>query len=222
MHLLLIEDDRELLNLLQRGFNDEGISVSTASNFHDGRLQALLGEPDVIVLDVMLPGGDGFDLCRQIREHGKTTPVLMLTALAAVDDRVKGLEGGADDYLTKPFAIRELLARVHALARRPPALSDDTFDLEDLHVELRSHRVTRGGRRIRLTAKEWDLLEFFVRHHDAVIDRASISAYVWDENHDPFSHVLEVLIGRLRRKIDDDYAPRLIHTIRGAGYRFGL
>ncbi|HEX5419787.1 MAG TPA: response regulator transcription factor [Gammaproteobacteria bacterium] len=222
MHLLLIEDDRELLNLLQRGFNDEGISVSTASNFHDGRLQALLGEPDVIVLDVMLPGGDGFDLCRQIRQHGKTTPVLMLTALAAVDDRVKGLEGGADDYLTKPFAFRELLARVHALARRPPAFSDDTFDLEDLHVELRSHRVTRAGRRIRLTAKEWDLLEFFVRHHDAVIDRASISAYVWDENHDPFSNVLEVLIGRLRRKVDDNFAPRLIHTIRGAGYRFGL
>jgi two-component system copper resistance phosphate regulon response regulator CusR len=146
----------------------------------------------------------------------------MLTARAALDDRVRGLEGGADDYLTKPFAFRELLARVRALDRRPAALAGDAFELADLQADLLSRRVTRAGRSIRLTAKEWELLEFFIRHRDAVIDRARISAYVWDENHDPFSNVLEVLIGRLRRKVDDGFTPRLIHTVRGAGYRFGL
>jgi len=221
MHLLVIEDDEELLSLLRRGFGDEGIELSTAGDFYDGKLKSVLGEFDVIVLDVMLPGGTGFDLCAHIRERGVTTPVLMLTARAAVDDRVRGLEEGADDYLTKPFAFRELLARVRALARRPPALADDRFELENLEVDLRSRRVERGGRTIRLTAKEWDLLEFFIRHVDAVVDRSSISAYVWDSNHDPFSNVLEVLVGRLRRKIDDDFEPKLIHTIRGAGYRFG-
>jgi two-component system copper resistance phosphate regulon response regulator CusR len=222
MHVLFIEDDAELLNILQRGFLDERIHVSTARNFADGQLQVELGEFDVIVLDVMLPGGSGFELCDAIRREGYTTPVLMLTALAAIDDRVKGLEGGADDYLTKPFAFRELLARVRALARRAAALTEDCFDLEDLHVELGSRRVVRAGRSVRLTTKEWDLLELFVRHHDTVIDRAAISAYVWDENHDPFSNVVEVLIGRLRRKIDADHPVRLIHTIRGAGYRFGV
>jgi len=221
MHMLVIEDDSELLNILRRGFEDEGFDVSTAATFHDGALQAEFGEFDVIVLDVMLPGGSGFDLCRRIRSHGVTTPVLMLTARGAVEDRVRGLEAGADDYLAKPFAFRELLARVRALGRRPPALVDDRFQLEDLEVDLRSRRVARGGSTIRLTAKEWDLLEFFVRHTDAVVDRASISVYVWDDNHDPFSNVLEVLIGRLRRKIDDGFTPKLIHTIRGAGYRFG-
>jgi two-component system copper resistance phosphate regulon response regulator CusR len=222
MHVLLIEDDIELLDILQRGFHDESIHASAASNFGDGRLQAQIGQFDVIVLDVLLPGGSGFELCREMRSEGLTTPVLMLTALAAIDDRVKGLEGGADDYLTKPFAFRELLARVRALARRAAALAEESFDLGDLHNDLRSRRVTRGGRTIQLTAKEWELLELFVRHRDEVMDRASISAYVWDENHDPFSNVLEVLIGRLRRKIDDDRTPRLIHTVRGAGYRFGL
>ncbi len=221
MHLLVIEDDSELVSILRRGFEDEHVGVTAATSFGEGRLQAEVGAFDVIVLDVMLPGGSGFDLCRQLRERGVTTPVLMLTARAAVDDRVRGLEGGADDYLTKPFAFRELLARVRALARRPPALAEDAFELGDLCVDLRSRRVSRAGRPIRLTTKEWELLEFFVRHVDAVVDRASISAYVWDENHDPFSNVLEVLIGRLRRKIDDGFAERLIHTVRGAGYRFG-
>ncbi len=221
MHVLVIEDDPELARILQRGFGDEGIAVALATDFQAGKMKAILGSYDVIVLDVMLPGGSGFDLCARLRERGVTTPVLMLTARVAVDDRVRGLEGGADDYLTKPFAFRELLARVRALARRPSALASDTFELFDLQADLRSHRVERGGREIRLTAREWNLLEFFIRHVDAVVDRAGISAYVWDDNHDPFSNVLEVLIGRLRRKIDDAFERKLIHTIRGAGYRFG-
>jgi DNA-binding response OmpR family regulator len=222
MRLLVIEDDRELVAVLRRGFADEDIEASFAGSVREATLQALLGSFDVIVLDIMLPGGNGFELCRSLRDQGVSTPVLMLTALAAVDDRVRGLEGGADDYLTKPFAFRELLARVRALARRPPGLTPETFELADLRVDLRSRRVERGGVPIRLTAKEWDLLEFFIRNVNVVVDRASISAYVWDENHDPFSNVLEVLTGRLRRKLDDGFRPRLIHTVRGAGYRFGL
>jgi two-component system copper resistance phosphate regulon response regulator CusR len=174
------------------------------------------------VLDVMLPGGSGFDLCRALRERKNTTPILMLTARDAIDDRVHGLEAGADDYLTKPFAFPELLARVRALARRRPSLEPELVSVADLEVELSSRRVRRAGKAIELTAKEFALLECFVRNRDRVVDRAAITAHVWDENHDPFTNVLEVLIKRLRRKIDDGFEPQLIHTVRGAGYRFGL
>jgi len=145
----------------------------------------------------------------------------MLTARDAVDDRVAGLDAGADDYLAKPFAFRELLARVRALARRPPTPLPQVVRVADLEVDMASHRVTRGGRAIDLTAKEFALLECFVLHRGAVVDRAAITAHVWDENHDPFTNVLEVLVRRLRRKIDDGFEPKLIQTLRGAGYRFG-
>jgi two-component system copper resistance phosphate regulon response regulator CusR len=170
----------------------------------------------------MLPGGSGFDLCRELRARGVGTPILMLTARDTVDDRVMGLDVGADDYLAKPFALRELLARVRALARRQPTPVWETVRVADLEVDLGSHRVRRAGAPIELTAKEFALLEFFVRHRDQVVDRAAITAHVWDENHDPFTNVLEVLVRRLRRKIDDEHTPKLIHTLRGAGYRFGV
>jgi DNA-binding response OmpR family regulator len=192
-----------------------------ASTFATGRERAMLGHFDIVVLDVMLPGGTGFELCRELRRRKIATPILMLTARDAVDDRVTGLDAGADDYLTKPFAFRELLARVRALARRRPALLPRDIRVADLEVDLGARRVRRAGRPIELTAKEFALLEFFVLHADQVVDRAAITAHVWDENHDPFTNVLEVLVRRLRRKVDDGFQPKLIHTLRGAGYRFG-
>jgi two-component system, OmpR family, copper resistance phosphate regulon response regulator CusR len=192
-----------------------------ATSAREGRERAELGDHDVIVLDVMLPDGSGFELCAWIRAQGISTPILMLTARDAIDDRVLGLEAGADDYLIKPFAFRELVARVRALGRRRPAIASAEHRVADLHVDLMSHTVSRNGTRIQLTAKEFALLEFFVTHTGVVVDRAAITAHVWDENHDPFTNVLEVLVRRLRRKIDDDFEPKLIHTLRGSGYRFG-
>ena len=221
MRVLIVEDDAELARILADGFAEHHVDSVLAADVEAGRQRAVLGAHDVIVLDVMLPGGSGFDLCAALRGRGLTTPILMLTARDAVDDRVRGLEAGADDYLTKPFAFRELLARVKALARRRPAIAPAVHRVADLEVDLASRRVTRSGRSITLTAKEFALLEFFVAHAGAVVDRAAITAHVWDENHDPFTNVLEVLIRRLRRKIDDAYDPKLIHTLRGAGYRFG-
>lgn len=221
MRVLLVEDDRSLAEIIVAGMREQQLSVLVASSVREGRERAELGHYDVIVLDVMLPDGLGFELCAWIRARRITTPILMLTARDAVDDRVKGLESGADDYLIKPFAFRELVARIRALARRRPAITDREHQVADLCVDLASHSVSRKGTTIRLTAKEFALLEFFVLHAGVVVDRAAISAHVWDENHDPFTNVLEVLVRRLRRKIDDDFEPRLIHTIRGAGYRFG-
>ena len=221
MRVLLVEDDPELSTVLASGFAEHGVDVARAPSFAAGRERAMLGQFDVIVLDVMLPGGTGFDLCRELRGRDVATPILMLTARDAIDDRVTGLEAGADDYLTKPFAFRELLARVRALARRRPALTPQTIRVADLEVDLAARRVRRAGQPIELTAKEFALLEFFALHADEVVDRAAITAHVWDENHDPFTNVLEVLVRRLRRKIDDDFEPKLIHTLRGAGYRFG-
>jgi two-component system copper resistance phosphate regulon response regulator CusR len=221
VRVLIVEDDIEIAGLVARGLVDQGIDAAVETTFAGGRSRAILGTFDVIVLDVMLPGGNGFALCRDLRARGIGTPVLMLTARDAVDDRVQGFDAGGDDYLTKPFAFRELLARVRALARRRPTPLPETVTVADLEVDLRSHEVKRAGRSIELTAKEFALLEFFVRHVGQVVDRASISAHVWDENHDPFTNVLEVLVRRLRRKIDDRHDVKLIHTFRGAGYRLG-
>src|SRR6266550_2820057 len=200
MRVLIVEDDPELAGLLRDGLRAQRIDPTLAPTFAEGRDRARGGSFDVIILDVRLPGGTGFDLCGELRRGGSTTPVLMLTALDALDDRVRGLEAGADDYLTKPFAFRELLARIQALARRRPALSPARHQIADL---------------------EFALLELFVLNQGRVLDRSTITAHVWDDNHDPFANLLEVLVGRLRRKIDDGFEPKLIRTSRGAGYRFG-
>ncbi|MDP9206558.1 MAG: response regulator transcription factor [Gemmatimonadota bacterium] len=221
MRVLLVEDDPGLAAIIKTGLAEQGVQVVTVMTYPDGKMKAVFGTFDVIILDVMLPGGSGFELCREIRAREIATPILMLTARDTVDDRVAGLEVGADDYLTKPFAFRELLARVRALARRRGTPLPETLRVSDLEVELNGHRVRRAGKQIELTAKEFSLLEFFVLHPGQVVDRAAITAHVWDENHDPFTNVLEVLVRRLRRKIDDEYPVKLIQTMRGAGYRFG-
>lgn len=221
MRILIVEDDPRLLAVLRDGFREHHYEVATATTRAEGRERAMLGSFGVIVLDVMLPGGSGLELCAYLRSRGIITPILMLTARDGLDDKVAGLEAGADDYLVKPFAFRELLARVQALARRQPALLTAETRCADLEVDLRTREVRRAGRAIQLTAKEFELLEIFVRNIGTVLTRADITAWVWDENHDPFTNALEVLIRRLRGKIDDDFEPKLIQTVRGAGYRFG-
>ncbi len=220
--ILLVEDDAELAREIAAGLAGKGGRVTLAATFAEGKREAARGELDVVIMDVMLPGGSGFDLCRALRADGVELPILMLTARDAVSDRVTGLDAGADDYLTKPFAFQELLARVRALARRRPALRPRIVHVADLEIDLAARRARRAGTPIELTAKEFALLECFALRPDEVLDRAAITAHVWDDNHDPFTNVLEVLVRRLRRKIDDGFEPKLIHTMRGAGYRLGL
>ena len=223
MRVLIVEDDPELAGLLRDGLREHRIDPTVATGFAEGRDQALIGDYDVVILDVRLPGGTGFELCADLRRQNVGVPVLMLTALDAVDDRVRGLEVGADDYLTKPFAFRELVARLQALARRRAlTLTPTTVRVADLEVDLGARHVSRAGRSIDLTAKEFALLELLLRHRDQVVDRSAITAHVWDNNHDPFANVLEVLVRRLRIKIDDGFEPKLIRTVRGAGYRLGV
>ena len=207
--------------VIRNGLGERGNSVVAASTVAAGRARAMERTCDIIILDIGLPDGSGFDLCRELRAAGLDTPILMLTARESVQDRVHGLEVGADDYLTKPFAFSELVARVTALGRRRPQLALAVVQVADLSVNLRTRHISRAGRDITLTAKEFALLEFFSGHVGEVVTRAEITAHVWDDNHDPFTNVLEVLIRRLRRKIDDGFDLKLIHTLRGAGYRFG-
>ena len=221
MRVLIVEDDPELAGLLREGLREQRIDPVLATTFAEGLERGRGTDFDVVILDVRLPGGTGFDLCRRLRDEGVAAPVLMLTALDAVDDRVRGLEAGADDYLTKPFDFRELVARLKALARRRPSVTPAVHNVADLTVDLSARTVSRAGRSITLTVKEFALLELFVLHAGAVVDRAAITAHVWDDNHDPFANVLDVLIRRLRAKIDDPFTLKLIATVRGAGYRLG-
>ncbi len=221
MRVLLVEDDTELAHEVVEGLRGAGARVEYAGTAREAQRIVSSSELDVIILDVMLPGESGFTLCRTLRDADVHTPILMLTARDAIDDRVTGLDAGADDYLTKPFALQELIARVRALSRRRPTLTPTIVRVADLEIDLSARRTRRGDRVIELTAKEFALLECFALHPNAVIDRAVITAHVWDENHDPFTNVLEVLVRRLRRKIDDGFEPKLIHTLRGAGYRLG-
>jgi len=218
MRLLVVEDDPRLARLIARGLREEGYAVDVCANGTDAIVQAVVNTYDTIILDVMLPGVDGFGVVATLRGRHVRTPVLMLTSRDAVADRIAGLDHGADDYLTKPFDFGELLARVRALLRRPEALQATRVRVGDCEIDLQSHAVLRAGVPIALTAKEYALLELLARRVGTVVSRADIVAHVWDDNHDSFTNAVEVYVNRLRGKIDRAPWPPLIHTRRGAGY----
>lgn len=207
-----------MAQVVARGLREHSYAVDIAGDGNAALYQASINDYDLILLDVLLPGPDGFEVCRELRARGDATPVLMLTARALIDDRITGFDAGADDYLTKPFAFRELLARVRALLRREPQVRPDLLQLEDLQLDTASHRVSRAAREIELTAKEYALLEYLARRAGQLVSRAEIAAHVWDESFDPFSNTIEVYVNRLRKKIDDQHPVKLIHTRRGEGY----
>ncbi|HEX2778858.1 MAG TPA: response regulator transcription factor [Gemmatimonadaceae bacterium] len=217
MRLLLAEDDVYLSAMLAKGLREHAYAVDVAPDGEAASYQAAVNEYDVVILDVLMPRRDGFEVCRELRARGLTMPVLMLTAKDEVADRVEGLDAGADDYLAKPFDFGELLARLRALLRRAREVRPEQIVVGDLVVDTRGQVARRGGRIVPLTTKEYSLLEYLARNVDRVVGRADICAHVWDDNHDPFSNAIEVYINRLRRKVDEGRAP-LIHTRRGAGY----
>lgn len=218
MRVLLVEDDVRISNFIAKGLRESAYAVDTASDGEDGLYQASINDYDVIILDVMLPRKDGFEVCRELRNTNTITPILMLTARDAVDDRISGLDFGADDYLVKPFDFNELLARLRALLRRNGEVRPPTIVVADLEIDTTAHRVWRGGQEISLTTKEYALLEYLAREQNKVVGRSEIAEHVWDENFDAFSNLIEVYIKRLRSKMDDGFATRLIHTRRGCGY----
>lgn len=218
MRILLVEDEPRVAHFIARGLREQSYAVDVATDGEAALAQAGVNEYDAIILDVMLPLKDGFHVCREMRAQGIKPPVLMLTARDAVEDRVRGLDCGADDYLGKPFDFKELLARLRALLRRAKAFRPEHLNVADLTINTASHTVTRGGRRIDLTAKEYSLLEFFILRADRLVSRGEIAEHVWDEHFDPFSNIIDVYVRRLRKKIDEGFAPPLIRTRRGEGY----
>ena len=222
MRVLLVEDDTRIARFVAKGLREQSYAVDVATGGDDALYLAEINSYDLFILDVMIPGGDGFAVCRKIRESGIRAPILMLTARDAVDDRITGLDHGADDYLTKPFEFGELLARLRALLRRSSELRPPLISIEDLVLDTQGQRVSRAGRSVVVTTKEYALLEFLARNTGRVIGRAEIAEHVWDESFDPFSNLIEVYVNRLRKKIDTAGAAPLLHTRRGAGYFLGL
>ncbi|MFA5372191.1 MAG: heavy metal response regulator transcription factor [Sideroxydans sp.] len=218
MKILIVEDEQKTGDYLKQGLSEAGFLVDLVRDGLDGMHLALTGDYNLLVLDVMLPGLDGWQVLQRVRQGGKHMPVLFLTAKDQVKDRVKGLEIGADDYLVKPFAFSELLARVRTLLRRGKTKESELLRAADLELDLVRRRVTRAGKRIELTAKEFALLELLLRRQGEVLPRSLIASQVWDMNFDSDTNVIEVAIRRLRAKVDDDFEPKLIRTLRGMGY----
>ena len=207
-----------MATLLGRGLEEEGYAVDVARDGEVARWLAMENEYDVIVLDVMLPGMDGFSLCRHLRAAGRSAPVIMLTARDGVNDRVRGLDSGADDYLVKPFSFTELCARIRALIRRGHQNRALVLEAGEIRLDPARRRVWRGKEEISLSPKEFALLELLMRHAGEIVTRTMLAEHVWGDHYDSLSNLIEVFINRLRRKIEEDGAPRLLHTIRGAGY----
>ena len=218
MRVLLVEDEPRVAGFIAKGLREQTYAVDVARDGPEALYSAGVNDYDLVILDVMLPVKDGYAVCRELRGSGVRTPILMLTARDAVDDRVKGLDCGADDYLTKPFDFKELLARLRALGRRTKEIRPAVIRVADLTLNTANHTAGRAGKPISLTAKEYALLEFLLLNQDRVVNREQIAEHVWDENFDPFSNIIDVYIRRLRAKIDAGFERPLIHTRRGAGY----
>jgi heavy metal response regulator len=221
MRILVVEDERKVAEFIRKGLKEEGYAVDVVNDGAEGLYMAQSSEYDLILLDIMLPAMDGLQLCRAVRSSGSDVPILMLTARDSVKDKVKGLDTGADDYLTKPFAFEELLARIRALIRKRYQRQDLRLRVADLVLDPVSHKVTRGSREIVLTAREYALLEYLMLHAGSVVTRTMISEHVWDINFESFTNVIDVYISYLRRKIDKDHDEKLIHTVKGRGYMIG-
>ncbi|HXM33681.1 MAG TPA: response regulator transcription factor [Pyrinomonadaceae bacterium] len=222
MRILLVEDEVRMAQAIKRGLREAAYAVDVARDGEDALYQASINEYDAMILDVMIPKRDGFQVCRELRAQGSRIPVLMLTARDALEDRIGGLDTGADDYLTKPFEFGELLARLRALLRRGSDLRPTIIEVGDLEIDTRGQRVKRNGRPIELTTKEYTLLEYLARNAGKVVGREEISEHVWDDTFDPFSKLIEVYVNRLRRKVDEPFGAPLIHTRRGAGYELRI
>ena len=218
MRALLVEDDNRIAAFVGKGLRENSYAVDIAVDGDEATYMASLNPYDIFILDVNLPKKDGFEVCAELRSSGVSKPILMLTARDAVEDRVAGLDTGADDYLVKPFEFRELLARLRALLRRHSEIRSRKIEIADLEIDTVSQSVRRAGNPVALTTKEYALIEFLALNQGRVIGREEISEHVWNESFDPFSNLIEVYIKRLRKRLDEGYAVQLIHTRRGAGY----
>ena len=219
MRILVVEDERKLAGVIRRGLEEQGYAVDLAYDGEEGLELAEVEPYDLVLLDIMLPKLDGLEVCKRLRARRRNMPVLMLTARDAVDDRVAGLDAGADDYLVKPFAFRELLARVRALLRRDGLSKDPVLRVGDLELDTVRHEVRRAGRPVELTSKEYAILEYFARNPNRVLTRTQIAEHVWDYDFVAMSNVVDVYVRYLRRKLGDEQEPRLLRTIRGTGYQ---
>ncbi len=219
MRILVVEDEPSIANFVCQGLTEAGHAVDVAGDGHEGLNYAQAAEYDVLVLDIMLPKLNGLDLLRELRRHGDKTPALMLTARDTVDNRVEGLDAGADDYLVKPFAFPELLARIRALLRRPPLQTGNVLQVGDLLLDTATREVRRAGRFVDISPREFAVLEYLMRNPNQVLTRTQIGEHVWNFDFFNESNVVDVYIGYLRRKLDDDFDISLIHTVRGVGYR---
>jgi heavy metal response regulator len=218
MRLLVVEDEKKVASFIKKGLEEEHYAVDLAYDGNEGLYLAENNEYDLVILDVMLPKKSGIEVLKSLRAGNMATPIMMLTAKDSVSDRVTGLDSGCDDYLTKPFAFDELLARIRALLRRGTKEKVAQLKVADLVIDLPSHKVTRAGKDIDLTSKEYSLLTYFVRNKDRILTRTNISEHVWDYNFDSFTNVIDVYVNYLRNKIDKDFEKKLIHTVRGVGY----
>lgn len=218
MRILLVEDDARIARFLRKGLTEHSYAVDLATTGEEALYLSSVGSYDALVLDVILPAPDGFEVCRRLRDDGNRVPILMLTARDAVPDRIEGLDAGADDYLVKPFQFEELLARLRALLRRGGPTHTTVLTVGELEIDTPSHRVRIEGKPITLTTKEYSLLEYLARNAGRIVGREEIAEHVWDQDFDPFSNLIEVYVNRLRRNIEKVSRKKLIHTVRGAGY----